>query len=347
MTLGKPGRASLAGPDHPGQINHPRTRQLAAQQVDFLRIAHQGGIGGGKGPEFGHAHRLGLLAQRLRAGQLGLALQAQEVQIGVVEQDARLRGIAPQQRHHPFGDRHAVHIGQREGRAAQRDQVFGPGVERMHDQLDAGVGQRLGIGGGGGEVGGQEGDRVAQRLQQAHVLEDDVRAGVVVGFRHRLVDHQGPWARRPGRRQVLHVGAADHHLDGDLAGEEPVQPGRQQGKPVGPAHARFGGMKSLFQPAVVVAQRDRRSAAVQPYPLQADAQAAIVGRSPGLKRGHHRARQQADLSGRTGQAENVEALVHRHRRQHLPVHQQPQTGVADQFRLFGMRFRHGGAQGCG
>ena len=181
----------------------------------------EGGGGGAEGFRFDHGtlhlavaegeihqpDHLQLLAlhglHRLQGAAGGIALEllaaggtqlAQVVEIGVAEQQARLGGVATQERHHLLGHGVAGDVHGIELSAALADGLLKREHKGGMEHLHATALEGFGVAGQPGEVGGQEGGFVAEALHQLQFHQGGVAAGIAIGAGGVVVDEQHPAA---------------------------------------------------------------------------------------------------------------------------------------------------------
>ena len=177
--------------DHPGAAHHPgRAVGVGFDHRVLGVVVGQHHVGGA------HHLELGGAGQRRRrdlfgivGGQAGAQL-AQEMQIGVVEQDLRRRRMGPDRRDHALRHRIAGDVDGVELGAALFDEIHRRQAERRVDHLHAHPFQVLGIASQMRQVHRQEGHLEAQRPDQPDLLQRGITAGIAIGPRRGMVDHQ-------------------------------------------------------------------------------------------------------------------------------------------------------------
>lgn len=113
---------------------------------------------------------------------------AQVVQVGVAEQQPGLGGVAVDQGQGLGGHRVAGEIDQIELPAPFAQKGFQGEHEGGVDELDAAALERLAVAGQPGQVEGQQGHLPAQLLEQLHLHQGGMAAGIAVGPRGFLIE---------------------------------------------------------------------------------------------------------------------------------------------------------------
>ena len=145
--------------------------------------------------EFQPPHLFGFLAQYRIVLDLGLALEAQEVEIGDAVEDARFREMLADHAAIFRGVRITVQVHQVERHWLLAEHVLDREVIRVIEALDPAALQfgRVGID-LGHVVAGDKRHLISETLQGQDVLKGSVGSGVLIRLGHRIVDHQGALA---------------------------------------------------------------------------------------------------------------------------------------------------------